>query len=266
MRSTISNVPKVETWYPAVFARRSRRSYKTKSPSAESLKRLDSTCRAFVPFPEARAVLIQEGSDAVFRGIVGRYGKIDNAPSYVAFIGDLASPRVQEAVGYTGEGIVLEATALELGTCWVGGYFDPEAVAQQITLDGRERVLAVTPVGLVPETFTFQERIMSGFGGMHRRKPLKQLLTGMPTEDWMSTALEAARAAPSAVNRQPWRFDVSEKAVSIGLAASRDTYRISRRLDCGIAMLHLELGARHEGASVDWSYPPGFVARLSPSR
>ena len=66
--------------------------------------------------------MLDPGKD-VFRGIVGSYGRIDNAPAYVAFIGDIYSSHVQEAVGYTGEGIILEATALDLGTCWVGGLF-----------------------------------------------------------------------------------------------------------------------------------------------
>ena len=79
----------------------------------------------------------------------------------------------------------------------------------------------------------------------------------------MKRALEAARVAPSAVNRQPWRFTISDGSILVGLDQSRDTFHVSRRLDCGIAMLHLELGARHSGASVEWSYPEGSIARIS---
>ncbi len=43
------------------------------------------------------------------------------------------------------------------------------------------------------------------------------------------------------------------------------SFRIPRRLDCGIAMLHLELGAKHAGESVRWSFPAGSIARLSAS-
>ena len=59
----------------------------------------------------------------VFRGLVGRYGRVNGASHYVAFIGDTSAPLVQEALGYMGEGIILEAAALGLGTCWVGGFF-----------------------------------------------------------------------------------------------------------------------------------------------
>ncbi|HHY93759.1 MAG TPA: nitroreductase, partial [Firmicutes bacterium] len=33
-------------------------------------------------------------------------------------------------MGYTGEAVVLEATALGLATCWVGGFFRPEVAAR----------------------------------------------------------------------------------------------------------------------------------------
>ncbi|MFA9454526.1 MAG: nitroreductase family protein [Candidatus Aminicenantaceae bacterium] len=265
MRSESSDFPRIDPWYAAIFVRRSRRSYLTETISAEALECLGSVCREFRPFSEARAVLIQAQGESVFKGIVGSYGKIDNNPWYIAFIGNMASARVQEAVGYTGEGIILEATSLGLGTCWVGGYFRPEAVAQRMSLGIHERVLAVTPVGIASDGFTFKEKLMSGFGRMHRRKPLQQLVTGIPEEDWMTTALEAARVAPSAVNRQPWRFEISGRSICIALDESRDTFHVARRLDCGIAMLHLELGAGHAGASVQWSFPAGSVACLSAS-
>jgi nitroreductase len=250
----------VEAWYEAIFFRRSRRKYKKDDISREKSEHLASVCDNFRPFPEARAVLIKEPSDQVYRGFIGSYGKIENAPGYIAFIGDMGSPRVQEAVGYTGEGVILEATSLGLGTCWVGGFFNPEAVAHHITLEQNERILAVTPVGIPPDSFSFQEKLMTGFGYMHRRKRLNELVTGTPKKEWMKTALEAARVAPSAVNRQPWRFRIEDNAISIFLDKSRDTSKVARRLDCGIAMLHIELGARFSGIKGSWTFPPESIA------
>ncbi len=250
----------VEAWYKAIFSRRSRRKYKQSTLPEDKLERLFSVCQNFRPFPEARAVLVREPRDNVYRGFIGSYGKIENAPGYIAFIGDMDSPRVQEAVGYTGEGIILEATAMGLGTCWVGGYFYPEAVVHQISIEKNERVLAVTPVGIPQDSFSFQEKLMTGFGRMHKRKPLRNLVTGTSKQEWMKTALEAARLAPSAVNRQPWRFILGDNKITIMIDKGRDTYKISRRLDCGIAMLHLELGARHAGISGNWTFPPDGIA------
>jgi len=142
----------------------------------------------------------------------------------------------------------------------VGGYFYPETVAHQISIKKNERVLAVTPVGIPQDSFSFQEKLMTGFGRMHKRKQLHELVTGTSKQEWMKTALEAARLAPSAVNRQPWRFILGDNNISIILDRDRDTYKISRRLDCGIAMLHLELGSRYAGATGRWTFPPDSVA------
>ncbi|AHF08429.1 hypothetical protein DESME_02545 [Desulfitobacterium metallireducens DSM 15288] len=43
------------------------------------------------------------------------------------------------------------------------------------------------------------------------------------------------------------------------------SYHISKRLDCGIAMAHLEIGAAHEGATCQWELLTGLeVARFKP--
>jgi hypothetical protein len=136
------------------------------------MAQLEETCRNFRPFPEARAELIREPAAGVFKGIIGSYGRVTGATAYLAFIGDLASARVQECTGYTGEGLILEA----------------------------------------------------------------------------------ARLAPSARNRQPWRFRIKENEIVIRTDKDVAHEAISRRLDCGIAMLHFELGVRAAGLSGEWEF------------
>ena len=229
----------------------------------DKLERIASICQNFRPFPEARSVLVMDPTDQVYRGFIGSYGKIENAPGYIAFIGDMGSSRVQEAVGFTGEGIILEATTLDIGTCWVGGFFRPDEVNRQIPIAKNERVLAVTPVGIPQDFLSFQEKLMIGVGRLHKRKRLSELVSGTQKQGWMQTALEAARLAPSAVNRQPWRFVCGDRSISVSFDKKRDTSKISRRLDCGITMLHLELGARHSGVSGSWTFPPDGIATFT---
>ncbi len=246
----------VVSWYKAIFVRRSRRTLLNDPLPQEKLDVLRRSCHDFRPFTGARAAVVLEPGTDVFKGIVGAYGKIKNASCYVAFIGDMQKTHVQEAVGYTGEGIILQATALGLATCWVGGFFRPEIVKNHLMLQEHERVLAVTPVGLAPDSFSFQEKFMSGFGQMHRRKPLPNMISGnTPLSPWMRSALQAARLAPSAVNRQPWRFIIGERSLTVTSNKGPNSYNIARRLDCGIAMLHLELGARFAGAQGSWAFP-----------
>lgn len=192
-------------WHLAIEKRRSRRHFDPNRPiKSGSLAALDRVCREFTPFPHARAYLVSEPAKDIFKGIIGSYGKIKGAPAFIAFIGDMNTPFVQEEVGYTGEGIILEATALGLNTCWVAGFFRPESVASLVEIKDNERVLAVTPVGYASGFESLAERLMTGFGLTHRRLPLSKLVSGWRVDnlpDWVRASLEAARLAPSAVNR-----------------------------------------------------------------
>jgi hypothetical protein len=111
---------------------------------------------------------------------------------------------------------------------------------------------------------------MTGFGWTHKRKPLTELVMGIEELKWpvgVKTALEAARVAPSAVNRQPWRFKVETNSITISVDNLKDTFNISKRLDCGIAMLHFEVASLYCGVQGKWEFlKPPDVARFKVKR
>lgn len=258
----------VDKWYTAIFRRRSRRQLDGRALPGDIVDSLlDFSRQLNDQVKGARAVLVTENPDEVFKGAVGSYGKIKGAPAYVAFLGNIKDPHVQEKVGYLGEFFILEAISRGLATCWVGGFFRPEVVRDQIGITKDEQVLAVSPIGFAENRFTLEEKIMSGFATNYKRKNLKTLSSFVdryPLPIWISSALEAARLAPSAVNRQPWRFSVENDTIKISVDNDRDSYHIST-LDCGIAMAHVELGANHEGFAGQWEYLSGLdVARFKP--
>lgn len=253
----------VESWYRSIFVRRSRRSFIDRLPEEEKIERVERVCREFRPFAGVRAEFVRNSPEKVFKGIVGGYGKITGAPYYVAFIGSSGSPNAEEGVGYTGEGVILEATALGLGTCWVSGFFKPDAVKAHVKLVEDERVYAVTPIGYVEKDYSVKEKFYSGAARSRKKKPLEEIVEGMPPEPWQEKAIEAARIAPSAANRQPWRFVVGEKFITVRVDNPKDSDKYPKRLDCGIAMLHLELGARAAGEKGAWELLPApDVARF----
>jgi len=244
-------------WYEMIWNRRSRRQFDSRPLDQYVLERLDTVCKSFRPFTGVRAVLVNHAADTVFKGIVSHYGKIRGAPAFIAFIGNMEDPNVHEKLGYTGEGIVLEATALNLGTCWVGVSFHAEPASRLALIEKHEKVLALTPAGYTRERWSLEEKIMTGFGRTHKRRPVDKLVMGgkeMTRPSWVSTALEAARVAPSAVNRQPWRFSISQNSITISVDSLKDTLNISKRLDCGIAMLHIELASFHCGVKGRWEF------------
>ena len=251
------NIPSSK-WHLAIEKRRSRRHFDPNLTLApETLAALDKICSQFAPFPHARSRFVTQSAESIFKGAIGSYAKVKNAPAFIAFVGNMNDPFVQKQVGYTGEGIILEATALGLNTCWVAGFFRPEIVASLIEVRNRERVLAVTPVGYAQQSESWEEKLMTGFGRSHNRLPLSKLVRGLPREkwaDWVNVSLEAARLAPSAVNRQPWAFDVQDDGITVFVRTMGPEFNVSKRLDCGIAMLHLEVAAVHSGCNGEWEF------------
>ncbi len=244
-------------WFQAIRTRRSRRRFNDIMVPPASLARLGKVCTEFRPFPHARAVLVTESPGRLFKGVIGPYGKIKGAPAFIAFVGNMDSPNVQEEVGYTGEGIILEAESLHLSTCWVGGFFRQEVASSFIEMSEKERVIAVTPVGYTAKYQSLEERLMTGFGWTHRRKPLTTMVTGLKEADWpewVRAALEAARLAPSAINRQPWTFHVEPDSLTVSVSRPGIEFNVAKRLDCGIAMLHIEVTALNHHIHGKWEF------------
>ncbi|MHA2378545.1 MAG: nitroreductase family protein [Candidatus Thorarchaeota archaeon] len=244
----------VESWFEAIFLRHSQRKYSLEIPRNEVVERLDKVCTEFRPFPGARAYLVKEPADNVFKGIIGSYFKITNAPYYITLIGNMRAPNVQAITGYLGEGIILEATALGLNTCWVGGFYRRETVMKQVELQDHEHVLGITPIG-----YSMREGDRVGKSSkQYRRKDLDKLVAhgDVRVGSWVESSLKAARIAPSAANRQPWRFRINEDSITVSSDKKRRGFGVSKRLDCGIAMLHVELGARAAGVGGSWDFLP----------
>lgn len=247
---------RVERWLKAVPLRHSRRSYTGEPVPSGSLDALESLAASFRPWSRVRAVLVREAPASVFLGIVGSYGGISGAPSAIVLVGEKDVPG--ERIGYVGEALVLEATALGLDTCWVGGFFSAAATRRLVSMEDGERVHAIIALGHAQQQVSRKERVLFGQGRAKHRRALEEIAggaEGWPT--WVRQGLEAVRVAPSAMNRQPWRFSYDEgsERVPESIVVSfdgPDAPKISKRLDCGIAMLHFELGVMAEGVRGTW--------------
>lgn len=260
-----------ERWLDAAGIRHSRRAYDGTRIDAATLDSIGGFCAEFRPYVEARAVLVKEPSVNVFKGILGSYGRVHGAPSVLVFIAaEEGSPLAQRRCGYTGQAVVLEATALGLGTCWVGGFFDPGKAKRLVTLAPGERIVAVSPLGRAVAEKTATERTMSGLAGSHERKALELIAPGCAEwPEWARAAAKCARIAPSAVNRQPWRLHLEGDSLAISKDRPGDLPRVTKDLDIGIASLHAELGALGAGVAGTWSdgsHDGLEVCRFTPER
>ena len=242
------------TWYDAIPARTSQRRYTPRQIPDETVSRLRSFCAADAPSPDARVAIVDGETDRLFTGVFGSYGAVAGAPLAAAFLG---SERHEGDVGYLGEAFILEATSLGLGTCWIAGSFDKERTGGLVALEPGERVMALTPVGTPVERRPRGERLLRQAIKASKRLSLEKLAPGIDDPSggesrwpaWARTAVAAARLAPSGANHQPWRFRYDGH----GLVLTRATKLYwTAPLDFGIARLHVELGAAHEGVRGVW--------------
>ena len=247
-------------WYEAIAARRSRRRYSARPVSKADAAALEAFGARFRLAPGVRVALVH-GAD-VFTGLLdrfgGAYGRVEGAPLTAAFVGPAGS---ETEAGYVGEAFVLEATRLGLGTCWVAGMFDHDTGARLVELADGEKIIAVTPVGHPLERKAFVERMMSAAVRSAARHQVEEIAPSLvrgllpdaaahtPWPSWAVTAVEAARIAPSGANRQPWRFRMEDGALVL---ASAERAYWTAPIDFGIAMLHAELGALHDGVRGEW--------------
>ena len=244
--------PHAALWREAIPHRSSRRSYDRTPAPADALAAL-AALASEARVPHARAVVLPEAPQSIFAGILGSYGGISGAHSALAFVGD-GSHEADAWIGYVGEALVLEATHLGLGTCWVGGLFNGHVAARLAGLAAGERVYAISPLGQPIDHITLKERVL--MGGAHAKRRLQPEIiasehAGWP--EWARSALPLVQLAPSAMNRQPWRFALDGDGSTLTLGYEGDVgLRVTKRLDCGIAMAHAELGMAEAGVTGRW--------------
>ncbi|MBN1139584.1 MAG: nitroreductase family protein [Anaerolineae bacterium] len=199
---------------------------------------------------------------------LGTYGLIRNPTGFI--IGAVGpGDKNLEAFGYLMERIVLFATDLGLGTCWVGGVFTRSGFARRIGIKGRETIPAIVTTGYAADAGGLGDPIRR-MAGSDRRLPWEQVFFdarwGIPLSPEAAgayaEALEMVRLGPSASNKQPWRvvhetgrwhfyLQRTPRYPAGGLGKLIGVTDL-QRVDLGIAMCHLELTAAELGLAGQW--------------
>jgi len=261
-------------------------------PSTDTILRRFS-CRTYVdePLPEAERRTIEEAAASLSTGPLGTrvrfrlvtaaendrdslkglgtYGFIRGARSFIV---GAVSPGAKdmEDYGCALESLVLLATDLGLGTCWLGGTFHRSSFARKIEAAPEEKVPAVTPVGRMADPSRARDTFIRRQIRADSRFPWERLFfdgrfgTPLAREEAgdFATALEMVRRGPSASNRQPWRvirhggawhfFLVRSPGYRTALAARLLALPDLQRVDMGIAMCHFALACRERGLPGGW--------------
>ncbi len=218
-----------------------------------------------------------EADRNALRGL-GTYGFIRDETGFLAGAARSSEKSIED-YGYALERIILMATDLGLGTCWLGGTFTRSGFAKTIALRRGEELPAVAALGRIADLESARAGEIRRRVRGDRRLPREALFFrdafGVPLSMEEAGAyaepLEMVRLGPSASNKQPWRIVRAGRAWHFFLQRTRG-YRTGflqrlvrtadiQRLDIGIAMCHFELAAREAGLRGRWAIDPPSIVK-----
>jgi nitroreductase len=233
----------------AMRQRRSVRSYQGLSVEPVLCEHLLAFSRAvshLTNFPPRLSLISgSEQTQHVLTYMIGSYGLVRNAPHLLVGIVPEENDAALLDLGYVLEQVVLRATQLGLGTCWITGSYDARRAGDSVGLEPGERAVAVCALGHPAQDRwgRFHSRFIRRVAAGHRRKPLQEVVF---SEQWgepwspsdadstLVTILTHTCLAPSARNRQPWRFIVMPDRLVLATVRPAP-------IDGGIVMAHLTL-------------------------
>ena len=151
------------------------------------------------------------------------YGQFKCCKNYLV----LAGPKGKdEEIGYYGERIVLKAQELGINSCWVALTYK-KGKAEGAMAAGEKRYLVVALGYGVTQGPAHKSKEASAVGNISESSP-----------DWFKKGIEAALLAPTAMNQQKFRFELSGNKV-----AAKAGLGFYTKIDLGIAKYHFELGS-----------------------
>ncbi len=222
----------------AIKTRRSVRSYNG-MPLTDVMKNAleEAMANTYSPFGGKVGIRLKEFD--MGRGYrPSTYGMIKGATDFFLIsMGDDEGSAL--SAGFRFEQVVLRATELGLGTCWIAATFKGSDFERgELWLNGEE-LRIVSPVGFASGQ-SFVERMARAAFGSKKREPFADLFftdnfkCSLAENSRFGASLGMLRLAPSSTNSQPWRALVDGDMVHF-------YYKPKSKLsilDCGIGFCH----------------------------
>lgn len=169
------------------------------------------------------------------------YGTISGA-QWFFLMGTDESEEAQLSLGFRMEQVVLKATSMGLGTCWIAATFKGTTFAEAAKFDNEIPLQVIMPVGYPAEKMSLKERLMRATLGSAKRKPFDELFVAA-ADSIFYEPLAMMRLAPSSTNSQPWRAEVVGESVYFYYVKKSE----ASVLDLGIGLSHFYLAAKAQG-------------------
>lgn len=236
-----------ESWLSAEDTRVSKRSYTSQPIEHEKLEALKQLIHQVNTVFGVNAQLI-ENCHPLFEGFKASYGLLKGAHTCIALIGNSASPASKIKLGYAGEMLVLEATALGLGSCWIGGTYHKKVARQFVQINEQESLFCLIAIGYNPQNMHFVEKMLS-YANRKTRSAESFLHTTQDIPDWVKEGASSVAKAPSALNAQPVGYGYEGEKVTAFTTQPNHGFE---EIDLGISMLHFEIGAKKHHIEGEW--------------
>lgn len=181
------------------------------------------------------------------------YGTITGACNFFLVAID-SEPMSALAAGYIFEQVVLKATCLNLGTCWIAATFKGTDFDHDTTWPSGQQLRIICPIGLASKQ-SLRAKITRFACGSSNRKQAEKLFffenfsSPLPTNNRFFESLDMLRRAPSSVNSQPWRALVIDSSVHFYYKPKSNL----SILDCGIGLCHFHETEKFRGSNGTFS-------------
>lgn len=159
--------------------------------------------------------------------VPGTYGNISGARHYaVLSTSGHVNPLTLIDAGMIGQRVVIRCGILGLGTCWMTGTIRDHDFGQAVGLTATDTLLGVIAIGYEAKP-NLRERVTSSLARSRTRRPFDTMVftDKTMTTPWhpgdnaddaiLKRVLDVTLAAPSSLNRQPWRIVVTNGDVEI---------------------------------------------------
>lgn len=190
-----------------------------------------------------------------FDGFKKSYGFFKNAKNYIAVVVDTAYKHTYQRAGYFAQQIVIKATTLGLGTCYVGGTYDKKSISARIRVG--EKLLFIILFGYEDHQ---PQRLMAriGYNLIHlKKKALHDFITIDSEEEYLKfpklhEAVEAVACSPSSLNKRPARITCKNGEIHMLINSDNE----KEFIDLGIAQYNFQFIMPGEW---EWGIPSKFL-------
>ena len=223
----------------AIIKRKSVRKYSSKKFSDAVKAEIAEKIKELSPMFDDAATYFKLVPENLIRDELS--GMLVTAPYYIIISSDGKDGDL-ENIGYMAEQLVLKLTEMGIGTCFCG-MGKPK---QSSSING---VYGITlALGYPAESESFRQS-RSDF----KRKNIEDFLLGDKESDFYLPFIEAARLAPSAINRQPVLFEMNVSSIDIYRKKPvMEKMDSMQRVDAGIAAAHIFAVASDKGYGVEF--------------